>query len=77
MIISSTLVIFIVVTTAAYVHRVGACEDLSKPDRDDLNFMLRIINSDESFVDSYDPETKNSTLHCEKSAVAKTEEGAG
>ncbi len=37
---------------------VGACEDLSQQARDDLNFMSKIITSNESFGYNFEPATK-------------------
>jgi histone-lysine N-methyltransferase SETMAR len=39
-------------------HHVSACRELKQQARDDPNFIFNIITGDETWVNGYDPETK-------------------
>jgi hypothetical protein len=39
-------------------QRVSVCEELRQIDSDDVTFLSRAINGEESWIYSYDPETK-------------------
>jgi len=44
-------------------HWVQVCTELKKTVRNDPNFLSRVITGDESWLHSYDPETKQQSSH--------------